>query len=538
MLKLLLADDDTLIRSRIRNVLETEFTDIFEYYEAEDGLSATRLVRKEQPAIVITDICMPGINGLDMIAELENIPDPVHFIVISGHDQFDYVKTALKLNVCDYMLKPLDENELIHTIQKTLNTIDCVYKKEQASLRAQQKLIMLKHLLSQSASMDACFYGHRPDYSLLLPYRHQTVLAACGDSTALPQSEPQPFGELFPGSPYPYDYYVFEYKPKLWIGVLGTDDPTGSHLGSFAKRFEQPFARQDCGYSLGIGRTVESINGLPESYRQALSCVYLKLYGYTGAIAHHSVGKFMEPAHSQIDFNLFFDQITQSGSSDTPQSAVLLFQNMFTSAKQQRINPLDFTNTIKLLLFKIYDHYVSQGANPSFGGSFCTFMESFDVICRTGTLENLASFCQYIVTELQDTLMYPFRFTLSPTVKRICDYVNRHCQEAVSLKILSEHFELSQNYISAIFKKETGFNFVDFVTAIKMEYVKRFMIQEPNIRVYELADRIAYSDVKYFHRKFKAYFGATPNRVKGGQAPARIPGDIQSLTRYVMNKNG
>ncbi len=537
MLKLLLADDDTLVRSRIRNVLETEFTDIFEFYEADDGLSATRLVRKEQPSIVITDICMPGMNGLDMIAGLENIPDPTHFIVISGHDQFHYVKTALKLNVCDYMLKPLDENELIHTVQKTLNTIDCVCERQKAFLRTQQKLAMLKQLLSQSNSADACFLGNRPDYSLLLPYGHMTALAACGENTALVQTQPQPFGELFPDSPYPYDYYVFEYKPRLWVGVLGTDDPAGSQLLSFAKRFEQSFSRQDCGFTLGIGRTAESIDGLQESYRQALSCAYLRLYEQTGAVAHRSVGKSMEPAHSQIDFQSFFDQITQAGTSGPP-GAALLFQDMFASAKQRRINPLDFTNAVKLFLFKLYDHYVSQGANPSFGGTFCTLMESFDVVCRTGTLDNLVSFCQYIVSELQATILYPSRFSLSPTVKRICDYVNRHCQETVSLQILSEHFGLSQNYISAIFRKETGIHFVDFVTAIKMEYAKRFMIQEPNIRVYELADRIACKDVKYFHRKFKAYFGATPNMVKRGQAPAGASGDIQSLARFVMYQNG
>ena len=110
MLKVLIADDEKKVGLLVKNLirweeLQLEFMDI-----VQDGQAAYEVIMDKRPDIVITDIRMPSLSGLDMIKKVTESSLPVHFIVISGYRYFEYAQTALKFGVKDYLLKPIEED--------------------------------------------------------------------------------------------------------------------------------------------------------------------------------------------------------------------------------------------------------------------------------------------------------------------------------------------------------------------------------------------------------------------------------------------
>lgn len=117
MLKICICDDETIIRQGLKKLIENSSLDATIYLAAH-GEEALQIIQKEKPAIVLMDINMPGIKGLDVIEASAQLSPKTKFIIISGHDEFEYAQRACRLNVLDYLLKPIDKQNLIQVIDK------------------------------------------------------------------------------------------------------------------------------------------------------------------------------------------------------------------------------------------------------------------------------------------------------------------------------------------------------------------------------------------------------------------------------------
>ncbi|MBZ4646881.1 MAG: two-component system, response regulator YesN [Petroclostridium sp.] len=124
MYKLLIVDDEQWIRQGLREVIDWEMYGISEVWEAEDGGCALDIIRKNQPDIVITDIRIPDVNGLELSTILKQEYPQIKVIFISGYQDFNYAREAISLGVYNYILKPLNENEVIKTVQKCIIDIE------------------------------------------------------------------------------------------------------------------------------------------------------------------------------------------------------------------------------------------------------------------------------------------------------------------------------------------------------------------------------------------------------------------------------
>lgn len=123
MIKVLIADDEPRIRRGIKSVINWENLEFELVGEAEDGEIALEIVKERKPDLLLLDICMPFLNGLDLIEEVKKVLDNPIIIIISGHDEFNYAQTALRLNVFDYVLKPIDRENLKMIIGKAKDEI-------------------------------------------------------------------------------------------------------------------------------------------------------------------------------------------------------------------------------------------------------------------------------------------------------------------------------------------------------------------------------------------------------------------------------
>jgi two-component system response regulator YesN len=134
MYKLLIVDDEPLIRKGISKLIDYEELAVGSVFEAADGISALKIVKRENPDIVLTDINMPGMDGLEFAKKAREFNPGIKIAVITGYDYFDYAVTALKTGVDDYVLKPVSREDITNIIKKLIN----ILKKERAEIEVRK----------------------------------------------------------------------------------------------------------------------------------------------------------------------------------------------------------------------------------------------------------------------------------------------------------------------------------------------------------------------------------------------------------------
>ncbi len=147
MFNLLIADDEELERKAVKKIIATSFKDIFHIFEAKNGREAIEVGYSVKPDIVIADIKMPGINGLEAIKELKKSLKYTHFIILTAYDYFAYAKEAIVNEVKDYMLKPLKKDELIERVRNTLSSLEEQKKNRITEIELKEKIYALLPVL-------------------------------------------------------------------------------------------------------------------------------------------------------------------------------------------------------------------------------------------------------------------------------------------------------------------------------------------------------------------------------------------------------
>jgi two-component system response regulator YesN len=152
MLKLLIADDEKYDRDSITNILTLEFSNQLEINEAKNGREAIEVSERFRPDIIITDIKMPGINGLKAIQEIKKFLPNAYFIILTAYDYFDFAVEAVKNNVKEYILKPFSKSELIEKIKIAISLIIVEKEKRRSEIENQEKLYNLIPILENELS--------------------------------------------------------------------------------------------------------------------------------------------------------------------------------------------------------------------------------------------------------------------------------------------------------------------------------------------------------------------------------------------------
>ncbi|WP_242830518.1 response regulator transcription factor [Desulfitobacterium hafniense] len=142
MYKLLIVDDEPIIRQGIKQLINFQEQSISEVYEAEDGALALAIVREKRPDIVLADINMPNLDGLNLAREIKAVDPEIRVAIITGYDYFEYAVTALKAGVDDYLLKPVSRSDILELLSKLVNDL----KEKTEQRRAMDSLASLKQL--------------------------------------------------------------------------------------------------------------------------------------------------------------------------------------------------------------------------------------------------------------------------------------------------------------------------------------------------------------------------------------------------------
>lgn len=512
MYRILIADDEALTRNGIAEVIRRRCPRWEVDATSRDGKEALLRAQVFLPHAVLTDITMPHMNGLELLENLHGILPEAKLLILSGYDQFEYAIQALRLGVSDYLLKPLDTDKLVSTLDSLANDLD---------VQAQQ-LEKARYLSSRAETaglLELKSYFHSALRGTDLPQLSPAIQAlAAGSSYCCVlcrgmQGQLELLNGLLEQRMAPSMHKLLlqlELPAKLGIvfwsppGEKSDSFVTLNHmLGSIAVQCKRT-AGLDVQFF--IGSMVNTPEMLKHSYRRSLVA---RDYAFPENTA--SVTSYEDVLESSL---LPCKQIPEQLERDIPTAVICgnraaFFQGcqeLFTWFCSEGIRDATYMRMCVVSLC----YAILRGAREKESISYYEFTNFQMEIMAATSLKELRtlfeSFAQ--LRWLRQEARVPPRRTLTDRVEQIV--LAQLSNSDFSLDNVAGVLYISPNYLRQLFKQETGQTFTEFLTAKRMQHAK-MLLGIPKIRVSDVAEQCGYADPRYFSVCFKKQFHMTPS---------------------------
>lgn len=531
MYKIMLADDEGIVIDSLQFILKKEFGDGCTIEAAKTGRSVIELAESFRPDIAIMDIQMPGINGIEAMREIRKTNSSTIFIIMSAYDKFDYAKEAINLGVLDYLNKPIDRIKIIEVVRRAMQQIDRDREKRSQELIIREKMETVVPIIENGFVQNLLFQeyfeedienfkrllGIDAEYGYMMAVlfgesqEGSRMTNAVGTSVRL-QNHAREVREVvksyFPGIVgsvmankiavfVPCESGRFEYNERIELIEKAR---------VMVRKLRQHF---DVAFRAGFG-SVRGLSDAMESYNEALD----SLASTTGTVAHVDdlpIGCDYEDNYPvEIERSLFDKQ--EKGDLN----GMFVAANQFFDWMVENYAEYPMDIKLKALEFVLWGEriaYINAGRVYQFRSrkdylpdvlSFATYEQ-----LRTWYTEKLSVSCQNIMMRKEAQS--------SSVIDKAKDYISARYSKDISLDDVSREVDISPYYFSKIFKEETGENFIEYVTNIRIAKAKE-LLQTSDLSIKEICGEVGYADPNYFSRTFKKNVGVTPTEYKEGKA--------------------
>ncbi|MBQ6782028.1 MAG: response regulator [Treponema sp.] len=466
MTTILIADDEKLIRAGIRKILSDALGETVNFLEAKNGTEAYELCKNELPDVMITDIRMPGMDGIELMRAVSDLPQKPAIIVLSGFDDFSYAKAAIENGVIAYILKPVDEKELLQVMEKALSAVRRdIQKENEEKLRS---FISEGHL-SEDVAFDATQFAKDGMYCITL------CSPLCNRSDA----------EFLQG----VSHYSIEQKRGYMTFLVSQY--------SLERVISHP-SLADC--SMGISQFSTTISDLRHISEEAFIALLQKFFSPEGK----GVFRFPEnrpvPDFTELDSN--YDKIIANLdllNEEEVRKAVKKFLDFDSLENISYAESLFYAyNKIINGLFKRYPKF-----NPADTYLYLKGLMIENII----QVANLAEWKTYVL----DYVLYLLELLRNQQGKyayitKALAYITQHYKEDITMATVANYVSMNYTWFSEKFKEQVGVNFNDYLKRFRMEQAKH-LLEKGTYKVYEVAEKSGFKDVKHFMKTFREING-------------------------------
>lgn len=515
----ILIDDEPIILQGLQILIDWEAYDFEIVGCASDGIQGLDLIQKLEPDLVISDIQMPNMSGVQMISQTYD-QYRCKYIVLSGYSDFAYAQQCISYGVQEYLLKPVDENELIQALEKVKSRIALDKSSDDAQTRLNdlnQKLQvlttdeLLRDISNSYFETDEDFYHLLSDYSLTLPGgSHYLALAFQTTGTDGLSLLRETLSKALDEAGYPY--LLFYYANNTYISFFSFADEASMH--EFHERLfalhGQILSVQGTEVCIGVGKDMSHARCLPLSCQQALHALSFKIIRGTNSI--NPFDSSLQKAHfiqtvPEALWDTFRQSLLQSNFANISHATRKIFQYM-TDVSDMPILGIQI-NTLNLIMTCI--QYLSERPTfPAVSYENTDFLKQISSFQTANELEKYAQNMIYnLINNNNDTEI------AKPTelISRVENYLHENYLEDLSLMHVAQVFYISPIYLSQAFKKQTGQLYLDYVTQVKINAAKK-MLLSTDLMVYEISERLHYKDSKYFSKLFEKKTGKKPSEFR------------------------
>lgn len=515
MIKIMIVDDMPVYRDYLQNFIDWNAYGFEVCCEARDGREALELYDKHQPDIVLTDIVMPYMDGLELSEKLLRDNPDVSIILITGNSEFEYARKAVKLGVCDYIVKPFEKEELIIALLKLQDNISRVLElqNEQDELKEERREQLLRQFI----------YTRNVDNKVIdkwNPFKYPYFLVVTVRI------------DLYENKVEPEE--ILKWKKVLssmllnMIQINGTQEVFHDFEGNIVTilnfrdkqsmeeyegyEFEDisNLTKEHIGFniSVGISDFCNEDKYLREAYYetiQALSNSYVenhtKIFDYKRMILDgrsefyswdliDEINKCLEALHYERIEKLILQELERIKEYENAEYAAMIYMS---------------------LLSVLFSYFVKLGRNIDdiFGKGF----HPYSIINNETSYANKRSFICVCYKKAIDYQLEHQDTKSSQIAKQARSYIEKNYgNPELSIADLSKELLVNQTYLRRMFKDEYNMTISDYMTKYRMEKAKE-LIKKENSKLSYISYEVGYNDTSYFSKCFKKYFGYLPSDV-------------------------
>lgn len=484
-MNLIIVDDEMIERKAMKKFIEESFSHMKVVGEAANGRVAIEQAKIHKPDVMIMDIHMPGIDGLEAIRQILLELPQTKFIMVSAFNSFEYAKEAMKQGVKEYILKPSNKQETIEAILRVEKEIKL---EKQLTERSNQQIMEAQKLADQHI-ITALIQNERTIetetmYKRRFPEAHLSFFQVFTSSQVEHVSHILKEKVTFP-------YIEKELGDKLAVLFI-TDKKSAHHVKADALTLARTMRQAlPASTTIGIGNPFSQLNKLSISYQQALlASVQLTKdanvsYGYPLTDENVEDGMLIRLEKS-LENEIQAGRLKQACD----------YFHLYYECLGKEIDEKHIINILKEWGIRLKQSLEKQGI-------FIRDLPILDAKTKEDFLEVICQFCESIILQKEG----------NDIISKVKKYIHNHYQGSISLDDVAAHVELTPTYFTKIFKEQINLTFIDYVTNVRIEKSKELLLNT-NLSLKEISYEVGYKDPNYFSRVFKKWTNLSPRQFR------------------------
>lgn len=506
MYNVLIIDDEPMIREGLSSIVnwnELGCTVCATAENAEDGAEKIKLLR---PDIIITDIKMDNMSGLDMLYEMHEYTLNSQIIIITGYRNFDYAATAIELGVSSFLLKPLKLPKLEQAITKATDSLG---KLRSSSTPAESSINEdIEAAFRKAAVSDGNAYEILSEYNIP-DNEYVAISMKCdtGDGDISAENIKYYVNLLMHDIA---DVYSIENENNIFSFLLISNERR-LNKSVFLQNLSaiQAVILKDTekSYSVSFSDISSDYSRLKEKYKESMRAITHNVYTGGSSIIPYAVSKiFFENDYDNITIDTLPSQLLNIVTTGAAEALPKCIQHI----------GYIFEKTADLDLLKNKCHEIISylfSINSALDNSRFTLDSVYMIIDNASSYEELLMLISMIANDLTHKIDSYNNKSLSSKLNKAIAYIKNNIGGQITLSDVSEAIGLSPNYVSAVFKKELNKRFSDYITETRIEFAKT-LLKSDEYKIYEISDQVGISDSLYFSKLFKKHTGFSPSQYR------------------------
>lgn len=520
-MKIVIIDDDEIIVKAISKIIERSSLNIQVAGKAFDAINALKIVEEVTPDIILTDIMMPGMNGLELIGEIKRRKFDAEIIILSAYREFDYAQQALQLGAVDYILKPVSEQKLITSLHNTIKIIE----QQQTEINKRGRFIKDKVYYSLITGnqwkqnvfgLNECFSkkigGGQYSVSVFEP----GSIADTGDEDTerIVECTVSIIQKTFCASA---GYIIFEEDMHQIVVVkelpdfrnVGYQDSLTVSLACQTKEI----LKSELGLevNIGISDPVSSVYDLPQAYKKAVFASRNKFYIGKETVTAYNQIKHMDYIY-QEDLIKNMEELIELIRLGIQDKAIDTLNRIFEYYRQKQMANTEMIYMACFEIFLLIRHTltrmdISKEVKEKLYRIKLDDLKVFDNIDEL--YEHLKDMTTKIILSIEENR----KGENSAIIAKAMNYCKNNLAADITLELVAEYINMNKSYFSFLFKKETGENLWDYLTNLRITKAKE-LLESTNLKVYTVGEMVGYKNSSHFGKIFKDMVGITPAEYK------------------------
>ena len=521
-MNLLIVDDEELTREGLLNSIDWASLGILNIYQADDGINGLALARKYKPQIILSDVRMPRMDGIEMANKIREVLPDTHIIFMSGYSDKEYLKAAIRLKAISYVEKPILTEEVQEAVREAI-AVDAKQQISKDSATRHMRDAVAKLALDITYSItDTDDNIIRQFAALTMPVRpatiFTTIIVKFVDGYSNIRSSDQEAvldaaGRLCEAHHMQY-IWAIKQDEYLILHLFSSDKPLSSSASSSSSaaitKIVQKLSEilsKICHFYIAVGKSVTGVDKVFDSYNTAVLLLQSSFFYEFNSILLYDKD-IREALPISQDIILRFHETL---SSHNKEESLLIVQSLY----EKLINNHGIlVNYVKDFYYKLFMELYKTAAHMQVylsdtDGSSETIL---DYISKSGTLTILHN----LLTDKVNLLFLSMETNVqeNSTIFLIKAFISKNFHnENLSVKDISEHVYLSTSYVCTIFKNETGQTLNQYLTEYRIERAK-ILLLDPRYKITDISAKVGYSDGNYFGKTFKKMVGLSPSEFR------------------------